>query len=96
MKVIQGDQFEGIDVSILEALGKRLNVQFQYRECPWQRCAEGYYVVFSQIHTEQDALYTEEMIAGKRIYTHIIRTHFEPHSSLATPDELRNENRVGR
>ncbi len=39
-KIIKGDHFEGIDVSILEALGNRLNVNFQYIECPWNRCLE--------------------------------------------------------
>ena len=52
--------------------------------------AEGYYVVFSDIHTDQDTLYNEEMIDGKRIYTHIILTHFEPPSRLPVPEALKN------
>lgn len=38
---------------------------------------EGYYVVFSQKHGENDTLTQDEIIAGKRIYTHIIRVNFE-------------------
>ncbi len=51
--------------------------------------AEGYYVVFSDIHTEADELYNEETVAGKRIYTHIIRTNFERPSELPVPTELK-------
>ncbi len=51
--------------------------------------AEGYYVVFSKAHTESDALFTAEEIAGKRIYTHIIRTQFERPSDAPVPDELK-------
>ncbi|MBC8392308.1 MAG: transporter substrate-binding domain-containing protein [Deltaproteobacteria bacterium] len=40
MKVIKGDSFEGIDVSILEELGNRLNLHFRFIECPWNRCLE--------------------------------------------------------
>lgn len=38
---------------------------------------EGYYVVFSNKHTDADTLYFDEMIADKRIYTYIILTNFE-------------------
>ncbi len=38
---------------------------------------EGYYVVFSNKHTEADELYSEEEIEGQRIYTYIVRTNFE-------------------
>lgn len=51
--------------------------------------AEGYYVVFSRHHTETDNLVTEEVITGKRIYTHIILINFEPPSRLAIPEELK-------
>jgi hypothetical protein len=40
--------------------------------------AEGYYVVFSNKHSEADELYFEEDINGKRIYTYLIRTGLEP------------------
>ncbi len=40
MKVVKGDSFEGIDFSILEELGKRLNLHFRFSECPWRRCLE--------------------------------------------------------
>ncbi len=50
---------------------------------------EGYYVVFSRLHTEKDDLHTEETIAGKRIYTHIIPINFEQPSHLPVPEELR-------
>ncbi|MEZ4725914.1 MAG: ATP-binding protein [Caldilineaceae bacterium] len=39
--------------------------------------SEGYYVVFSNKHTDADILYFDETIAGKRIYTYIILTNFE-------------------
>ena len=42
--------------------------------------AEGYYVVFSNKHTEADDLDFAEEIDGKRIYTSLIRTNFEPPS----------------
>lgn len=42
--------------------------------------ADGYYVVFSNKHREQDTLYTSELIDGKRIHTWIIRTDFAPAS----------------
>jgi len=51
--------------------------------------SQGYYVVFSNIHTEKDKLYSEEVIQEKRIYTHIILTHFEQSSRLPVPDELK-------
>lgn len=50
---------------------------------------EGYYVVFSQKHTEKDELNSEELIQGKRIYTHIIPTQFEQASRVPVPDELK-------
>ncbi len=40
MKVIKGDSFEGIDASILKELGKRLDLNFRFIECPWKRCLE--------------------------------------------------------
>lgn len=40
----------------------------------------GYYVVFSQKHSDQDTLYFDETIAGKRIRTYIIRTNLQPPS----------------
>lgn len=42
-----------------------------------ERLDEGYYVVFSNKHSESDLLYFDETIAGKRIHTFIIRTDFE-------------------
>ncbi len=47
-----------------------------------ERREEGYYVVFSALHTDDDTLETDEVIDGKRIYTHIILTHFERPSRL--------------
>ncbi|MCP4699010.1 MAG: hypothetical protein GY862_19480, partial [Gammaproteobacteria bacterium] len=52
--------------------------------------SEGYYVVFSNLHTGKDELFSEELIEGKRIYTHIIPTKFEQPSRLPVPDELKN------
>ena len=42
-----------------------------------ENLAEGYYVVFSNKHSETDELFTSEIIDGKRVYTWIIRTNFE-------------------
>ncbi|MEZ4866753.1 MAG: AAA-like domain-containing protein [Caldilineaceae bacterium] len=42
-----------------------------------EKVAEGYFVVFSNKHSETDTLYFEETINGKRIYTYIILTDFE-------------------
>ena len=39
-KVVKGNSFDGIDYYILEELGKRLNLHFQFIECPWIRCLE--------------------------------------------------------
>ncbi|MDM8528719.1 AAA-like domain-containing protein [Anaerolineales bacterium HSG24] len=50
---------------------------------------EGYYVVFSKIHTEDDKLYDENIIEGKRIYTHIIRTKFDRPNETGVPIELK-------
>lgn len=46
-----------------------------------EKLTEGYYVVFSNKHTEQDTLDFDEEIQGKRIYTYIMRTDFERPSS---------------
>jgi len=51
--------------------------------------SKGYYVVFSNIHTEKDELFAEELIDGKRIYTYIIPTKFEQPSRLPVPAELK-------
>jgi type II secretory pathway predicted ATPase ExeA len=50
---------------------------------------EGYYVVFSQKHTEKDQLNSSELIQGKRIYTHIIPTQFDQPSRVPMPEELK-------
>jgi len=55
--------------------------------------SEGYYVVFSRDHTEHDTLYTEEVIADKRIYTHIVLTHFARPSDAPVPTGLRKRNK---
>lgn len=52
---------------------------------------EGYYVVFSTIHTEMDTLTAEDLIAGKRIYTYIIRTNFERPSQVDVPNTLKTK-----
>ena len=46
---------------------------------------EGYYVVFSRKHSEQDTLYFDESIEGKRIHTYIIRTALQPPSRRRRP-----------
>jgi len=53
-----------------------------------ERISEGYYVVFSNIHTEKDELFSSELIQGKRIYTYIIPTKFEQPSRVPVPDEI--------
>jgi hypothetical protein len=50
---------------------------------------EGYYVVFSNLHTDEDTLYFEDSIQGKQIYTYIICTHFPTPSRLPVPEELK-------
>ena len=50
---------------------------------------EGYYVVFSNLHTDEDKLYFAEKIKGKQIYTYIICTRFPTPSRLPVPEELR-------
>ncbi|MEK8018396.1 MAG: AAA-like domain-containing protein [Candidatus Parabeggiatoa sp.] len=50
---------------------------------------EGYYVVFSALHTDEDVLYFEEQIKNKPIYTYIICTHFPTPSRMKVPDELK-------
>jgi len=50
---------------------------------------EGYYVVFSSLHTDEDTLYFEDKIKGKQIYTYIICTHFPTPSRLPAPEELK-------
>jgi hypothetical protein len=50
---------------------------------------EGYYVVFSPLHSDEDELYFEEKIKGKQIYTYILCTHFPTPSTLPIPDELK-------
>ncbi len=54
-----------------------------------EQLSEGYYVVFSDIHSEADEFYSEELIEGKRIYSHIILINFDQPSRLPVPDELR-------
>jgi hypothetical protein len=51
--------------------------------------SKGFYVVFSNMHTDKDELFSEELIQGKRIYTHIIPTKFDQPSRLPVPDELK-------
>ncbi|MEN8221271.1 MAG: AAA-like domain-containing protein [Pseudomonadota bacterium] len=50
---------------------------------------EGYYVVFSSLHTDEDTLYFEDKIKGKQIYTYIICTNFPTPSRLPVPEELK-------
>ncbi len=50
---------------------------------------EGYYAVFSNLHTDEDQLYFEEEIKGKQIYTYIICTQFPTPSLLPVPEELK-------
>jgi len=54
-----------------------------------ERISEGYYVVFSNLHTDKDELFSSELIQEKRIYTYIIPTKFEQPSRVRVPDELK-------
>jgi len=45
--------------------------------------SEGFYVVFSKNHNEDDTLYEDEIVEGKRIYTFIIQIAFERPSGIA-------------
>ncbi len=54
-----------------------------------ERLSEGYYVVFSDLHSDADELYSEELIEGKRIYTHLILINFDRPSRLPVPDALK-------
>jgi len=50
---------------------------------------DGYCVVFSNLHTDDDELYFEEKLKGKSIYTYIICTRFPTPSRLPVPEELK-------
>ncbi len=50
---------------------------------------EGCYMVFSNLHTDDDKLYFQEELKGKQIYTYIICTKFPAPSSLPVPEELK-------
>jgi hypothetical protein len=54
-----------------------------------EKLEEGYYVVFSHQHCEKDECFTQEIIQGKRIYTHLILLKFKQPSRLPVPDELK-------
>ncbi len=54
-----------------------------------ENLSKGYYVVFSNRHTDKNELFTEEHIQEKRIFTHIIPTTFEQPSRVSMPEELR-------
>lgn len=47
--------------------------------------AEGYYVVFSRRHTEEDKPYSEEEIEGKKICTYLIRVNLAPAGEATSP-----------
>ncbi len=50
---------------------------------------EGFYVVFSNKHTEQDTLLFDETVNGKRISTYIILTQFEQASKLPVLEAMK-------
>jgi len=52
-----------------------------------EELSKGFYVVFSSQHTKKEALYFEEIIEGKKIYTFIICTNFEIPSKLTLPEK---------
>jgi len=54
-----------------------------------EKLEEGYYVVFSHQHSQKDKCFTEEIVQGKRIYTHLILLKFEQASRLPVTDELK-------
>jgi hypothetical protein len=44
--------------------------------------SEGYYVVFSSQHQDNDTLFEQEEIEGIKIYTYVVRTNFEQPSRV--------------
>ncbi|MCP4697919.1 MAG: hypothetical protein GY862_13865 [Gammaproteobacteria bacterium] len=50
---------------------------------------EGYYVVFSNLHSDDDDLYFKEEIKHRQIHTYIICTDFPTPSRLPVPDALK-------
>jgi len=56
-----------------------------------EELSEGFYVVFSNQHKENDQLYFEENIDGKKIYTFIICTNFEIPSRIKVPEKVKSE-----
>lgn len=57
---------------------------------------EGYYVVFSDLHSNEDVLYFEEKLKNKQIYTYIICTNFPIPSRLPVPEELKLTSKVAQ
>ena len=53
-----------------------------------EKLDEGYYVVFSNKHTQDDQLEFTEDIQGKHIHTYIICTRFKRPTDLPVPQEL--------
>lgn len=51
---------------------------------------EGFYVVFSSVHAETDPLNWSEELAGKHIYTYIIRTNAERPTDLTPPPKVQS------
>jgi len=52
-----------------------------------EELSEGFYVVFSNQHTNNDKLYFEEIIEGKKIYTFIICANFKIPSKISIPEK---------
>ncbi|MDM8537514.1 AAA-like domain-containing protein [Desulfobacterales bacterium HSG17] len=51
--------------------------------------SHGWYVVFSNLHTDRDELLFNETVQGRQIHTHIISIKFEQPSQAAVPEELK-------
>ena len=54
-----------------------------------ENLTEGWYVVFSNMHTNKDELRSEEVVEGRRIRIFIIPVKFEQPSRMAVPERLR-------
>ncbi len=61
-----------------------------------ERIDEGYYVVFSNKHSDEDTLYFDEQIADKHICSYIIRTNFEQPSRRRAPTIASDSETIGQ
>jgi len=63
--------------------GKRQLAEYAKSEA----LSEGYYVVFSSQHGENDTLFEQEEFEGVKIHTYVVRTNFERPSDLSSKQQ---------